>query len=266
MYVDDADFYDQGFVLDSYSTAVRCFQEPTATMCSEIDSTVSIFENLDNCPFDDSYVCRLVLTLSESMDADPTIQRLDRLSKTLKDQSKASCLKCPEDGAECPAGTEFIDGRVHPNALLSSAGYWQDEDLYFDKGLNGVSTKTASECAISGSCDGTDWPAFENCFSESCSAGLWSDCADFNAGILCKTCVDNSFCVDGAGILNGSTLHREGFVAWSSYFLAIQEHSAHFCGICTQILIWTALPCTHNSRLPTHTIPPAVTFVHQAHC
>ena len=190
MHVDDVEFYGHGFVLEEYSVAARCFQEPTAAMCLDLgsDSYVgtslaahnckTVFPNdllcrvlfvcrhlritsdSGDCPFDNSYICRQVLSLSEGLFADDTVRRLDRISTTLKDavrccifccsssltppalhiftqslsvQAKTQCLPCPSDGTECPAGTEFLDGRIHDNAVQSATGYWQDEDIYFDK-------------------------------------------------------------------------------------------------------------------------------------
>lgn len=132
MHVDDVDFYEHGFVLEQYSVAARCFQEPTASMCQELgaDSCVEpsaaamhplqkknchltisgcltattvhalflsrylrVTSESGACPFDDSYVCRQVLSLSEGLFADDTARRLDRISTTLKDEV-GSCLGC----------------------------------------------------------------------------------------------------------------------------------------------------------------------------
>ncbi len=73
------------------------------------------------------YLCRQVLTLAASVATDEAVQRLDRMSATLKDASKTQCLPCPAYGTDCPPGTEFLDGRVHSNALQCASGCVQSD-------------------------------------------------------------------------------------------------------------------------------------------
>ena len=225
MHVDDPEFYEFGFTLDTYSAAVRCFQEPTTSACAGLVAdpvaNLTIAAASGDCPFDDAFVCRQILTLAQTVDEDPTEQRLDRVSASLIDDTATRCLRCPTDGSDCPQGTEFLDARVHTNAFQAVSGYWQDEDIYFDRAADGASRKVLPPCAVQGTCSG-GWPVLQSCFSESCASGAWSACDGLNAGILCRSCVDSPFCVDGAMVLNGNNASA------NSQYMSARTESADY--------------------------------------
>ena len=128
MYVEDDEFYEDGFRLDEYSKVTRCFLDSGSDSCAE--EAIASLTKLDfsaSCPFNSQFLCRRVLELSVAVGTSEEEQRLDRLAASLKEPDKVTCLPCPTDSALCPPGSEFLDTRYFDNAIQSATGYWQDE-------------------------------------------------------------------------------------------------------------------------------------------